>query len=235
QEFVLSYQVQVGAAGVPTGAEALICWNHPTRGLLQAADFWPLAEESGTAVALGKWALAAVCQQLLSWAKNPDTERWVVELRLSVGQFSLADFVDTLSGLLQTSGIKPHLLTLTLTEVDLRQPIEKTVARMEAVNTCGVRLSLDEFGTGCSSLLLNRWPLAQIKIAPSLVRAVLADAYVADVSRAIVSLGQGLGLQVMAAGVENAGQYQFLAAMGCTTFQGDFFGRAELPAIGPQS
>ncbi|HSN80332.1 MAG TPA: EAL domain-containing protein [Rhodoferax sp.] len=236
QEFVLCCQVQVDAAGVPTGAEALICWNHPTQGLLPTADFWPLAEATGTAVVLGQWALAAVCRQLLSWAKNPDTERWVVELRLSAGQFGLADFVETLTGLLQTSGVKPHLLMLTLTEVDLRQPIEKTVAKMEAVNACGVRLSLDEFGTGCSSLLqLNRWPLAQLRIAPSLVRAVLTDAYVADVSRAIVSLGQGLGLQVMAAGVDSAGQHQFLAAMGCTTFQGDFFGRAELPAIGPQS
>jgi diguanylate cyclase (GGDEF)-like protein len=236
QEFVLCCQVQVDAAGVPTGAEALICWNHPTQGLLQAADFWPLAEATGAAVALGQWALAAVCRQLLSWAKNPDTERWVLEFRLSAGQFGLADFVDTLTGLLQTSGIKPHLLMLTLTEVDLRQPIEKTVVKMEAVKTCGVRLSLDEFGTGCSSLLhLNRWPLAQLRIAPSLVRAVLADAYVADVSRAIVSLGQGLGLQVMAAGIDNAEQHQFLAAMGCTRFQGDFFGRAELPATGPQS
>lgn len=236
QQFVLCYQTQVDAAGVPIGAEALIGWQHPTRGLLQADQFWPLAEETSSGLALGQWALAAVCQQLLRWSESPATDRWSVEIRLCSGQFALPGFVPMLTTLLQTSGAKPQRLMLTMTEDDLSQPMEKTVAKMEAVNALGVRLSLDEFGTGCSSLLhLNRWPLARLRIAPSLVCAMLADAYVADVSRAIVSLGHCLGLQVMAAGVENAQQQQFLASMGCTAFQGDFFGLPAAPVSGLKS
>ena len=236
QEFVLCYRAQVDAAGVPTGAEAQICWRHPTRGLLQAAEFWPLAEATGMAAALGQWALEAVCQQLLSWSKSPDTDRWTIELRLSAGQIALADFVAVLTSLLQASGVKPHLLMLTLTEEELSRPIEKSVAMMAAIKTSGVRLSLDEFGTGCLSLLhLKLWPLAQLKIAPALVRTMLADAYVAEVTRAIVSLGRRLGLQVMAAGVDSAEQHQFLAAMGCTAFQGELFGLAAAPAFSLKS
>lgn len=224
-EFVLLYQVQVDAADIPIGAEALLHWRHPAKGVMHRDQFWHLAEESGSDLALGGWALKAVCQQLQTWAKQAETAGWSIALRLSPGHFFQADFVPALIGVLQSSGAKPNLLMLGLTEDAMSHDIDNAIAKMNALKACGVGVSLDEFGTGFSSLSqLKQLPLAQLKIAPSFVRTMLNDAREAAVTRTIVSLGQRLGLQVMANGVDNAEQYDLLKDMGCTGFQGEFFG-----------
>ena len=230
QEFVLLYQVQVDGAGAAMGAEALLHWRHPVKGLRHTDQFWPLAEESGTDLALGRWALAAVCQQLLAWAKHPATAAWSIALKLSAGHFFQADFVPALIQDLQASGVKPNLLMLGLTEDSISRGIDNAVEKMNALKAGGVGFSLDEFGTGFLSLShLKQLPLAQLKIAPSFVRGMLGDAREAAVTRTIVSLGQRLGLQVMANGVDNTEQYDLLVDMGCTAFQGEYFGPAAEP------
>ena len=230
QEFVLLYQVQVDAAGAPMGAEALLHWRHPVKGLRHPEQFRHLAEESGTDLALGRWALQAACQQLLAWAKHPASAGWSIALRLSAGHFSQADFVTTLIAVLQASGVTPNLLMLGLTEDTISRDLDGGIAKMNALKACGVGFSLDEFGTGFLSLShLKQLPLAQLKIAPSFVHNMLCDAREAAVTDTIVSLGQRLGLQVMANGVDNAGQFDLLVGMGCTAFQGEFVGPAAEP------
>lgn len=225
QEFVLRYQVQVDAARAPIGAEALLHWRHPVKGVMHPDQFWHLAEESGTELALGAWALRAVCQQLLAWAKHPASAGWSISLSLSAGHFFQPDFVPALIGVLQASGVKPNLLMLGLTEAVTSQDIDSAMIKMSALKAFGVGVSLDEFGTGFSSLSqLKQLPLAQLKIAPSFVRTMLLDTREAAVTRTIVSLGQRLGLQVMANGVDNAEQYDLLVDMGCEAFQGEFIG-----------
>ena len=234
REFGLLYQVQVDVAGAPMGAEALLHWQHPARGVVHPDQFWHLAEESGSDLALGRFALKAVCRQLLAWAKHAETAAWSITLRLSPSQFFQADFVPALIAALQSSGAKPHLLMLGLTEDALNHDIDIAIAKMNALKACGAGFSLDQFGTGFSSLsLLKRLPLAQLKIAPSFVRTMLGDAREAAVTRTIVSLGQRLGLQVMANGVATAEQYELLVDMGCTAFQGEFFGTAAEPPHPP--
>ena len=230
QAFVLSYQPQVDKQGLCIGAEALYCWNHPTRGVQQAPEFWPLAEETGVDVALSQWALETTCQQLQAWAKAAHTAHLTITLKLSAGQFAQPDFVATLNRVLQTSVVNPQLLVLALTEDMVSDQFEKAMVTMDAIVACGVRLALDEFGVGFSSLSqLKRLPLTQLKIAPTFVHTMLADAPDAAVTRTIVTLGHSLGLQVMAAGVQNAAQHAFLLAVDCDAFQGDLFDSAGEP------
>ena len=234
REFRLLYQVQVDASGVPMGAEALLHWQHPVRGVEHPDQFWHLAEETGSDLALSRFALKAVCRQLLAWAKHAETASWSITLRLSPSQFFQADFVPSLIAVLQSSGAKPDLLMLGLTEDALNHDVDIAIAKMNALKVCGAGFSLDQFGTGFSSLsLLKRLPLAQLKIAPSFVCTMLSDPREAAVTRTIVSLGQRLGLQVMANGVANAEQYELLVDMGCTAFQGEFFGAAAEPRQSP--
>lgn len=230
REFVLLYQVQVDGTGAAVGAEALLHWRHPVKGMQHTKQFWHLAEESGTDLVLGRWALEATCQQLLAWAKHPASAGWSIALRLSEGHFAQADFVPALMGALQTIGAKPNLLMLGLTEDSISRDIDTAIRKMNALQASGVRFSLDEFGTGFLSLShLKQLPLAQLKIAPSFVHGMLGDDREAAVTRTIVSLGQHLGLQVMANGVDNAEQYDLLVDMGCTAFQGEFIGPATEP------
>ena len=225
-EFVLHYQVQVQVGGQAVGAEALVRWNHPERGLVTPVHFIALAEETGLILPLGQWVLETACAQLVAWASQPAKADWTLAVNVSASQFAQSDFVANVAYALHRTGAKPHLLKLELTESILVHDVEDVIEKMAAIKAFGVGFSLDDFGTGYSSLsYLKRLPLDQLKIDQSFVRDVLTDPSDAVIARTIVALGHSLGLTVIAEGVETEGQHAFLADAGCDAFQGYFFGR----------
>jgi predicted signal transduction protein with EAL and GGDEF domain len=224
--FTLHYQIQVDHMGVIRGAEALVRWNHPTRGMVSPADFIPLAEETGLIQPLGQWVLETACAQLVDWASAENSAHWTVSVNVSALQFALPDYVQTVTAALKKTGANPRLLKLELTESMLASDVDDVVAKMRDLKSQGVSLSLDDFGTGYSSLAyLKRLPLDQIKIDQSFVRNVLTDASDAAIARTILALGRSLGLQVIAEGVETLEQRDFLEGIGCQAYQGYYFGR----------
>jgi diguanylate cyclase (GGDEF)-like protein/PAS domain S-box-containing protein len=228
QEFVLHYQVQVDARGQPLGAEALVRWQHPERGLVLPGQFIAVAEETGLILQLGQWVLNAACQQLLQWAGAPATAHWSMAVNVSALQFSQDDFVDTVAQAIRQVGIDASRLKLELTESMLIDDMLEVINKMTRLKDLGVSFALDDFGTGYSSLThLKRLPMDQLKIDQSFVRDLLSDPDDAVIAQAIVALGHNLGMQVIAEGVETSGQRDFLASMGCDAFQGYLFGRPE--------
>ncbi len=225
-EFELHYQIQVSGEGVTTGAEALVRWHHPGKGMLLPGHFIPLAEETGLILKLGQWVLETACAQLALWAQQPATAPWTISVNVSATQFAQADFVANVTRALQRTGANPARLKLELTESTLVKDIEDVITKMNAIRAFGVGFSLDDFGTGYSSLsYIKRLPLDQLKIDQSFVRDILTDPSDAVIARTIVVLGQSLGLNVIAEGVETAEQRDMLVQMGCRAFQGYLFGR----------
>jgi EAL domain-containing protein (putative c-di-GMP-specific phosphodiesterase class I) len=226
EQFLLFYQPQVDLSGHVTGAEALVRWQHPERGLVSPAEFIPLAEETGLILPLGHWVMKTACSQLAAWALRPERAHLVVAVNVSARQFSLPNLVEETMALVDYTGASPHRLKLELTESLLLDNAEEIIAKMTALKARGVSFSLDDFGTGYSSLsYLKRLPLDQLKIDQSFVRDVLTDPNDAAIARTIVALGQSLGLAVIAEGVETEAQRDFLASNGCLNYQGYFFSR----------
>ena len=226
RQFKLYYQPQVDAAGHLTGAEALVRWMHPTRGLVLPDEFIPLAEKTGLILPLGHHVLETACAQLVAWASHPDTAQLTLAVNVSACQMHQPDFVDQVLSILDYSGANPSKLKLELTESMLLHDIEDTIAKMTRLKYRGVGFSLDDFGTGYSSLsYLKRLPLDQLKIDQSFVRDVMTDPKGAAIARTILSLGQSMGLTVIAEGVETEDQRDFLSQHGCTAYQGYLFGR----------
>ncbi len=226
QEFVLHYQVQVDAAGQPLGYEALLRWQHPTRGLVPPGAFIPAAEACGVILPLGRWILTRACQQLVAWSADPAQADLTVAVNVSAQQFRQADFVEQVQAVLIDTQADPSRLELELTESQLVDDVEGVIAKMAALKRLGVRLSLDDFGTGYSSLnMLKRLPLDQLKIDQSFVKDMLTDLQDASIIRAIITMGDSLSLQVIAEGVELLAQRDALQALGCHHFQGYLFGR----------
>lgn len=220
----LHYQAQIVDDGRITGAEVLLRWQHPKRGMISPADFIPLAEETGLILALGHWVLHTACTQLAVWAKRPEMAHLTVAVNVSVHQFRQADFVDQVLRIIQTTGANPQRLKLELTESMLVSNVEDIIEKMSALKLKGVGFSLDDFGTGYSSLsYLRRLPLDQLKIDQSFVRDVLSDPNDAAIAKTIIALAKSLGLGVIAEGVETASQRDFLAAAGCHAYQGYYF------------
>jgi diguanylate cyclase (GGDEF)-like protein/hemerythrin-like metal-binding protein/PAS domain S-box-containing protein len=225
-QFFLHYQAQVDFAGRVIGAEALVRWQHPERGIVSPADFIPLAEETGMILPLGHWVMETVCRQLVAWANQPEMAHISVAVNVSARQFSLPNFVEQVLALMDQIGVRPDRLKLELTESLLLENAEDIITKMGALKEKGVRFSLDDFGTGYSSLsYLKRLPLDQLKIDQSFVREVLTDPNDAAIAQTIVALGQSLGLAVIAEGVETEGQRNFLASHECLAYQGYFFSR----------
>ena len=225
-QFVLHYQPQVASGGALVGAEALVRWQHPRRGLVPPGEFIGLAEETGLIIPLGLWVLEAACKQLVVWSTQTDMAHLTVAVNVSARQFHQAEFVAQVLSVLAATGANPHQLKLELTESFLIADAEDVIARMSALKRLGVRLSLDDFGTGYSSLAyLKRLPLDQLKIDQSFVRELLTDPNDAAIAHTIVTLGHSLQMEVIAEGVESAEQHKFLDAMGCDAFQGYHFGR----------
>jgi diguanylate cyclase (GGDEF)-like protein/PAS domain S-box-containing protein len=226
KQFVLYYQAQMDSLGRMTGAEVLLRWQHPDRGIVSPVEFVPLAEETGLILPLGQWVLEAACDQLAAWSAQPATRQLMLAVNVSARQFRQPDFVKQVLETLENAGANPHRLKLELTESLLVENVEDIIEKMTELKKCGVSFSLDDFGTGYSSLsYLKLLPLDQLKIDRSFVRDVLTDSNDAAIARTIVALGQSLGLAVIAEGVETEAQRNFLATNGCLSYQGYFFSR----------
>jgi diguanylate cyclase (GGDEF)-like protein/PAS domain S-box-containing protein len=226
QQFLLHYQPQVAGEGCLTGAEVLLRWQHPQRGMVSPADFIPLAEETGLILSLGQWVLETACARLAGWSVRPALAQLTIAVNVSPYQFRQVDFVAQVMRAVNSAGANPRLLKLELTEGLLVDNVQDIIDKMVALKACGVGFSLDDFGTGYSSLTyLKRLPLDQLKIDQSFVRDVLIDPNDAVIARTVVALAQSLGFGVIAEGVETAAQRDFLASVGCYAYQGYFFSR----------
>lgn len=225
-DFFLVYQPQMASDGRVVGAEALLRWRHPTLGLVKPDDFIPLAEQTGLILPLGAWVLGQACAQLVAWSARPDMAHLTVAVNVSVHQFRQSDFVAQVQSVMERTGVKARQLKLELTESSLVHDIDDIILKMSTLKALGVGFSLDDFGTGFSSLnYLKRLPLDQLKIDQSFVRDVLTDPNDAAIARMVISLGDSLHFAVIAEGVETQGQRMFLMQNGCHLFQGYLFSR----------
>lgn len=226
KQFHLYYQIQVESSGRPIGAEVLIRWLHPERGLVSPYQFISLAEETGLILPIGQWVLESACAQLKAWEQNTLTCDLTLSLNVSPKQFRQADFMSQVKAAVEHYAINPMLLKLELTESILLENIEDTVATMSALKDIGIRFSLDDFGTGYSSLqYLKRLPLYQLKIDQSFVRDIAIDSSDQAIVRTIIAMARTLNLNVIAEGVETAEQHRLLLNNDCTHYQGYLFGR----------
>ncbi|HEY3704730.1 MAG TPA: EAL domain-containing protein [Terracidiphilus sp.] len=222
-EFLLWYQPQVRADRI-FGAEALMRWNHPTRGILPPASFIASAEDSGLIVPLGQQALRTASGQIAAWAKHPETSELTLAVNVSPRQFREADFVDQVLSALEEAGADPSRLQLEITESMLVDDLDKTIEIMKRLRAKGVQFALDDFGTGYSSLAyLKRLPLDQLKIDRAFVRDILVDASSSAIAGAIVSLSRAMNMSLLAEGVETEEQRATLDDLGCDAYQGFLF------------
>jgi len=234
-EFVLHYQPQVNAQdGAISGLEALVRWNSPEFGLLPPGRFIPVAENNGMILQLGAWVLRAACQQLRVWT-DQGFSGFVVSINVSAAQIQRPSFVQDVRSTLLETGIVPSMLELELTESGLMHNAERAVAQMQELKSLGVRLVMDDFGMGYSSLsYLQRFPLDKLKIDQAFVSNIVQGGHDAVLVRAIIAMGQHLGLRVVAEGVETAAQYSFLRSNHCDELQGFFIARPVPPDEIPQ-
>ncbi len=226
QRFVLHYQPQVDCDGEWIGAEALLRWAHPERGLVAPGEFIPLAEETGLILPIGRWVLETACQRLKAWAGDRRSRDLHLSVNVSARQFGQPDFVEQVAETLRVSGAPAERLVLELTESVVLDDVAGAADKMNALKQLGVGFAVDDFGTGYSSLAyLTRLPLDQIKIDRSFVRNLPGSANDAAVAHTIITLAESLGLAVIAEGVETEAQHRFLERHGCPSFQGFLFGK----------
>ena len=225
-QFCLYYQLQVDGSHRPMGAEVLIRWIHPEKGLIPPALFIPLAEETGLILPIGLWVLDTACAQIKAWENSELTRELVLAVNVSTKQLRQPDFVAQIASLVQHHAIAPQRLKLELTESMLLENVEHTVLTMTALKEIGVQISLDDFGTGYSSLqYLKRLPLNQLKIDQSFVRDIATDSNDKAIVRTIIVMAHSLNLEVIAEGVETEEQKQFLYDSNCTHYQGYLFSK----------
>ena len=225
-QFLLHYQVQVDDAGRWMGAEALLRWQHPARGLVLPGHFIALVEETWLILPVGRWVIDAACAQLKRWSEVPRGRDLTVSVNVSPLQFQQPEFAAQVRESLRRHGLEPRRLKLEVTETMLQGDLERTIRTMRTLKEEGVQISLDDFGTGYSSLqYLKRLPLDQLKIDRSFVRDIVADANDKAIVGAIIAMARHLNLEVIAEGVETAEQFAALRRAGCTRYQGFLFGR----------
>ncbi len=230
EQFLLHYQAQVDADRKPLGAEALVRWLHPERGLIPPGHFIPLAEETGLILELGLWVLRTACRQLHAWQQSPATRDLPLSVNVSARQFGQSDFVDIVRGILDETAAPPHLLKLELTESTALRNLEQTIATMQAIKAFGVQFAMDDFGTGHSSLTyLKRLPFDQLKIDQSFVRGLPDDDVGAAIVESIIAMSRALGIEVVAEGIETVPEFRALEARGCFKYQGFLFSRPVPP------
>jgi diguanylate cyclase (GGDEF)-like protein len=226
REFVLHYQPKVDIeTGEMIGAEALIRWQHPDRGLLPPARFVPIAEDSGLIVPIGQWVLREACRQERAW-QDAGLDPVPVAVNISALEFRGKDFLAGVRRILDDTGIEPSFLELELTETVLMDSLDSTASVLRELKGMGLRLAVDDFGTGYSSLsYLMRFPIDALKLDQSFVREITAAAGGSPIIAAAISIGRSLNQRVIAEGVETAEQLAFLQAQHCQEGQGYHFSR----------
>jgi len=225
-ELALHYQVQVDHQGVTTGVEALLRWYHPQRGWVSPATFIPIAEENGLIVPIGYWVLRSACEQLAKWSHQMAYAPLTISVNVSSVQFQQPEFVGDVEGILANTQAPPCRLVLEVTESLLMLEPVRVRSTMLKLREHGIRFALDDFGTGYSSLsYLKRLPLDELKIDQSFIRELLTDKADAAIVDTTILLAVSLGLTVVAEGVEQKEQLDWLKGHGCYRYQGYFFGR----------
>ncbi|MDO9140553.1 MAG: EAL domain-containing protein [Methylobacter sp.] len=225
-QFKLYFQLQAHHDHQITGAEVLLRWEHPERGLISPLDFIPLAEETRLILPIGLWVLEAACAQLKIWADIPQFRHLQLAVNVSVHQFHQDCFVEQVCAVLEKYSVQPHLLKLELTESLILDNVEDNIIKMQALKKIGVHFSMDDFGTGYSSLAyLTQLPLNQLKIDQSFVRNIGVKATDAVIVQTIIGMANNLGIEVIAEGVETEEQRAFLEQHGCPSIQGYLFGK----------
>jgi diguanylate cyclase (GGDEF)-like protein/PAS domain S-box-containing protein len=224
-EFRLFCQPQFDADGALAGGEILLRWEHPQRGLVGPNDFIGTAEATGLMLAVGRWVLRESCRKLADWSGHPVLGQIPLAVNVSAQQVHGERFVAEALDILADTGADPHRLSLELTESLLAENMEDVIGKMRRLKEAGVNFAIDDFGTGYSSLsYLKRFPLDKLKIDQSFVHDIHTDPNAAAIVEVIITLARKLGLKVIAEGVEEEGQRQFLRDGGCDTFQGYLFG-----------
>jgi EAL domain-containing protein (putative c-di-GMP-specific phosphodiesterase class I) len=225
QLFLLYQQKFNVATGRVTGVEALVRWRHPVLGAISPADFIPVAEESGTILQIGKWALDEACRQMRAWLDGGHGPL-PVAVNLSARQFLHGDIVGVVRDTLAAHGLPGHMLELELTESVAVRDVERAISIMYQLKELNVHLSIDDFGTGFSSLsYLMRLPVDTLKIDRAFVGSLLDSARSRAIVKGVIDICRGLGIDVIAEGVEDSAQVSRLADMGCVQMQGFLFGR----------
>jgi diguanylate cyclase (GGDEF)-like protein/PAS domain S-box-containing protein len=225
QEFVLYYQPKVDLmTGAITGAEALIRWIHPTRGLIPPMDFIPIAEDCGLILSIGAWALREACAQSRAWTKA-GLPTVTMAVNVSAIEFRDKNFLNRLFEVINETGLDPRLLELELTESVLMKHAASTAVILQSLREAGIRLAIDDFGTGYSSLsYLRKFPVDAVKIDQTFIRQISADDDTTIV-KAVIGMARGLKLRVIAEGVETPQELAFLRAYRCDEAQGYYFSR----------
>jgi EAL domain-containing protein (putative c-di-GMP-specific phosphodiesterase class I) len=220
------FQAQVDVLGRIIGAEVLLRWRHPHRGWVSPMEFIPLAEETGLIMPLGAWVIEGACTQLARWRDEPAARHLTLSVNVSPLQFVQPGFVEHLRGLVEAGHFNPTQLHLELTEGLVIRNLDEVIGRMHMVRSLGIALSMDDFGTGQSSLgNLRRLPIQCLKIDKSFVEVLPGGAGEAAIASSIIMMAGALGLDVIAEGVETEAQRDALQALGCLKYQGYLFGR----------
>jgi diguanylate cyclase (GGDEF)-like protein/PAS domain S-box-containing protein len=226
QQFALFYQIQVNSDNQPIGAEVLLRWIHPLRGVVAPGEFISLAEDTGLILPIGLWVLEMACAQLKIWEANPLVCELQLSINVSARQFHQPDFVAQVREVLVKTGAAPNRLKIELTESVVLDNINETIAKMHDLKQLGVRFSMDDFGTGYSSLsYLTQLPLDQLKIDRSFVRNIGTKSTDAVIVQTIIGMGNSLEMEVIAEGVETEAQLAFLIDAGCVAYQGYLFSK----------
>jgi diguanylate cyclase (GGDEF)-like protein len=225
KEFILHYQAQYNDQNIIIGAEALLRWSHPTRGMIAVRDFMPTCEESGIILAIAEWELRTICQQLLDCPTLPH-----VALNISSRQFYQQQFILQIQQILEEYHLPSNRLMIEITERIVVQDISVSIEKLNSLRALGIQISIDDFGVGYSSLAdLKNLPIDQLKIDRSFINDICIDSNVALIVEAMLMMATHLGLDVIAEGVENKGQLKFLQANQCYLYQGYYFSKP-LPA-----
>ena len=237
-QLVLHYQPQVDLlSGKVVGVEALVRWRHPQRGLIAPAEFIPVAEECGLILPLGHWVLLTACRQVRAWL-DAGIDMGEMAVNISAHQFRQPDFAQTVQAVLAETGVPGERLELEITESTVMHGVDDAIQMLAKLKAMGVRLAIDDFGTGYSSLAyLRRFPIDRLKIDRSFLADVDTDSDAAALVTSIVMLGRSLGLQLVAEGVENFAQAEFLRTLECERVQGFHFyqpvSAEEVVGVGP--
>ncbi|MFZ3088662.1 MAG: EAL domain-containing protein [Methylotenera sp.] len=225
-EFHLNYQGIVNVEQKIIAAEVLLRWDHPKMGEINPTEFIRIAEKNNQIIKIGHWVLQQACQQIKAWETHPLLNKIRLSVNISAKQFLYINFIKELREIITATGIDPDLLKLELTETAVIDNIDDVINKMKVLKKMGIRVSLDDFGIGHSSLVyLKKLPVTQIKIDQSFVHDVLTDSNDAAIIKMVLAVGKTIHCDIVAEGVEQSAQFELLKNFGCHYFQGFYFSK----------